>query len=192
MEAELKKRIQELRNLDMYFENDNRVFTFFEINPENTNDLIVHEKISAINHGIISLSLVPDVSRRILSLNIDQALSSEDLNIVEELRDMPKWQNETQTILHFFSSYCNFHKPSVYPVFSVNTISILQLFQEKIPDQPFHGINGSMISSYIHYKESIDELRGRYSLEKLNYHELEKFLWINTGHIKEFISRRSS
>ncbi len=182
-EERIRYRIRELRSLELYFYSDNRSLEFIGQNPDNTEELVVNEKISAINNGLISLSDVPALARRIVSMPVDKALGNHDLDLVTELADMKATSRHDQ-LIHFCSLYCNYHLPDVYPVFSPVSVELLTLLEEKTQDQKLKGID---FSSYKPFCEGIDLVISKYGLDGMNYHETDKFFWINASRIREFI-----
>ncbi len=173
--------IRDLKRDELYFYNDNRCFKFIEANPDNTDLLVINEKISAMNNGIIDLYYVPSMAKHIQSLHIDAYLQSGDLDIVPKISALkPESPLEFRKLA---STYCNFHFPDVYPVQSEIAEKIIGLYVQHIEN------NGHVdtIMPYSDFKEITDQFSSNYNLEAFNYYELEKFLWLKSGPIIEFL-----
>lgn len=184
IEEKIKYHIKELRSLELYFYSDNRSAKFFEDNPLNTDELLVNEKISALNSGLIDSSDVPALAQQIISLPIDEAMRNGQLLVIENMIDFRN-QSGIPALKHFCSLYCNFHYPTVYPVISPNSIQLISLLQEKnisvLKDQ-------LDLSNYQEFKVALDKIISEYELGDMNYHEVDKFLWVNASRIKQFIN----
>ncbi len=179
----IKYRIKELKSLELYFYSDNRSARFFKDNPENTDELLVNEKISALNSGLINASDVPALAQQILAIPLDEAMKKKDLGIIQ---DMFAFRNQSgiPAMKHFCSLYCNFHYPSLYPVHSHNAIELIGLLQDKSQSIIKDRLD---LTVYLDFKLAIDKIIGDYELDDMNYHEVDKFFWINANRIKEFI-----
>lgn len=184
IEERIRFRIKDLRRMELYFYSDNRSLEFFKRNFENNDELTVNEKISAINNGLIDLSDVPALASYIVSLPVDDALSKKDLGIVPEMASM-KSSSSHAAMLHFCSLYCNYHFPDSYPIQSPNTIHLIHLLQDKAKREEHKELDPG---NYADFKKCLDIIIERYGLEGMNYHEVDKFFWINASRIRDFIS----
>ena len=183
IEERIKFRITELRHLEMYFTSDNRAFKFFQENAENTDELIINEKISAINNGIIETTDIPALAQQILALPVDEALDNRDLSIVEKMADLNGISTTVQ-LKHMSSEYCAFHHPRGFPVQSPKTIELISLLQQKAKNPEYHKIH---LDQYEEFAKAVEIVVRRFELGDMNYLELNKFFWLNASRIEEFV-----
>ncbi|MCA6075510.1 hypothetical protein [Fulvivirga sedimenti] len=177
----IKELIRDIKRDELYFYNDNRCFKFIEANPENTDLLVINEKISAMNNGIIDLHYVPSMAKHIQSLHIDPYLQNSELEIVPRISALlPDKPYEFRKLA---STYCNFHFPDVYPVQSDIAEKIMGLYTQHIQN------NGhpTSVLSYSDFKIVTDHFSSTYDLQAFDYYELEKFLWLKSRMIIEFL-----
>lgn len=184
VEERIKYRINELKSLELYFYSDNRSLQFFQENPENTEELIVNEKISALNNGIIDISFVPALAQHIISLSVDRSIKEKNLQIVNQMASLED-QDPSLSMKHFCSMYCNYHNHNNFPIHSPVTIELLNLLEEKSPNLEAKHLE---LTDYPQFKVGIDLIINKYDLSEMNYYELHKFFWINESRIKEFIA----
>jgi len=175
--------IKDLKRDELYFYNDNRCFEFVKANPENTDLLIVNEKISAMNNGVIDNEDMPAFADHLLSLNIDEALTRFDLEIVSNISAVNEYK--PYQFRKMSSIYCNFHRPEIYPVQSNIAEELMDLYRKKIAFNA--GLNEDLLP-YLNFKKVSDHFIEFYKFSPFNYYELEKFLWINASRIREYFN----
>ena len=169
----IKTAIQSFRNKEVYFTIDITNFGFFRKYPDNKDKLVVTEKISAVNEHLISLSLVPVMADHIIQLNIDKFLTHHDISVVEKMAAINDKENDH--LKYFTSVYCNYHHPAIYPVYSERNKEMLLLYTSAFSNE---GIHHDDLNDYETYKKITDAFCNDLQLTRLDYHELNKFLWI--------------
>ncbi len=184
IEERIKNRIKDLKSLEMYFYSDNRSTDFFRGNPENTDELIINEKISAINNGLIDVSYAPELAQHIMSIPVDEAIKNKDLTIVDKMARFTDAE-PSMNMKHFCSLYCNFHDHAVFPIQSPTALELITLLQEKSENPEHHDLD---LKNYDDFRKGLDIVMERYDLKEMNYYEVDKFFWINETRIKDFIA----
>jgi hypothetical protein len=180
-EETVRDLITDLKRDELYFYNERRCFEFVKANPENTDELIVDEKVSAMNNGVIKSEDIPAFVDHLLSLPVDNALQNDDLDIVVKLAAVK--ENDPFAFRKLASMYCNFHKPDVYPVQTEIAEELMQAYiQHVFPDA---GLPTNILP-YLNFKKVCDHFIHEYDFSDFNYYELEKFLWLNARAIREY------
>lgn len=154
-----------------YFLNDRKLLDFVNHQPGNDCIETIKEKILAIDHTLIYL---PDNSfdiaaNRILSLQTEGMLNIGDFALVEEIAGCVSIR-ENYDLYHFASRYCCFHYPAFFPIYSSSGIRVTQAFA-KANELPHY-------SSYKDYADLIMKFKNQSQLDKLNFLEMNKFLWL--------------
>ncbi|MEJ2003739.1 MAG: hypothetical protein P8X57_01975 [Cyclobacteriaceae bacterium] len=180
-EDTIKRLILDLKRDELYFYNDNRCFEFIKANPENNDPLIVNEKISAMNNGVIENEDIPAFAANLLSLPVDEALEKGDLEIVSQISAVN--EKEPHAFRKIASIFCNFHRPEIYPVQTYIAEELMELYCKKIV--PEAGLPDNILP-YLNFSEITDHFTKYYGFDSFNYYELEKFLWLNARRIREY------
>jgi hypothetical protein len=159
-----------------YFLNDRKLMSFISHQPENDCLETIKEKILAIDHTLIYL---PDnsfdiVANRILSLETEGMLEAGDFALVEEITGSVSMK-ENFDFYHFASRYCCFHYPAFFPIYSISGIRVTQAFA-KANELPHHN-------SYKDYADLITKIKNQSQLDKLNFLEMNKFIWLYEGQL---------
>src|SRR5688572_30479254 len=124
----LKKYLEIFADQEMYFVNDTKTLENFRLNPANTEAEVIRMKVGLVNDRDMKLAINPeDMVRHIMKLNIDSRINSEDLTLVDDIAGIDG--EPEPALLHFASAYCNFHKPDVFPIYSVQ---YLEFYREYI------------------------------------------------------------
>lgn len=180
--SELRKRIKaaiiDIQRDEMYFASDNRTFEFVEKYPLNTDEVLVNEKISAMNNGLIDVHYVPEMADHIIELSIDEGLSNKDLSLVEKISALDT--KDPLKFRKFASRYCNYHHPDSFVVQSEIAEKIMQLFVID-PDTP-EGLPQDLLP-YQNFKLVKDSFIEEYEFKAFNYYEMEKCLWLKSSQI---------
>ena len=179
----IRMLITDLKRDELYFYNDNRCLEFVKANPNNSDPLIVNEKISAMNNGIIESEDIPEFVEHLLSLPIDESLKSGDLEIVSKLAAVHK--EKPYLFRKMASIYCNFHRPEIYPVQTYIAEELMELYREKIVKDAKLSQD---ILPYKNFKNVCDHFIEMYGFGDFNYYELEKFLWLNARRIRDYFN----
>jgi hypothetical protein len=182
-EDTIRLLVTDLKRDELYFYNDNRCFEFVKANPENTDPLIVNEKISAMNNGVIQSEDIPEFTRHLLTLPIDESLRAGDLEIVPRLSAV--YEERPYLFRKMASIYCNFHRPEIYPVQTYIAEELMMLYLKKIVAKVQLPED---ILPHFNFKRVSDHFIKTYDLEAFNYYELEKFLWLNARRIRDYFN----
>jgi hypothetical protein len=161
-----------------YFLNDRKLLDFINHQPENDCLETIKEKILAIDHTLIYL---PDNSfdiaaNRIMSLQTEGMLKAGDFALVEEIAGCVSIK-ENYDLYHFASRYCCFHYPAFFPIYSSSGIRVTQAFA-KANELPHY-------SSYKDYADLIMKFKNQSQLDKLNFLEMNKFIWLYQDRLLE-------
>ncbi len=189
--SELKKRIKEaivdIQRDEMYFASDHRTFDFIRLNPGNTDELLVNEKISAMNNGLIDTHYVPEMANHIIDLGIDNSLKHKDLSLVEKISALDS--KDPYKFRKFASRYCSYHDPYSFPVQSDIAEELMSLYLNdpdtivELPDD---------IKPYLNFKRVTDTFINEFGFSTFNYYEMEKCLWLKSVNIKRFFTDLST
>ncbi len=186
-ESELSKRIKaaiiDIQRDEMYFASDNRTFEFIQKYPDNTDEVLVNEKISAMNNGLIDVHYVPEMADYIIRLGIDDSLDIKDITLVERIAGMD--EKEPRKFRKFASRYCNYHHPKNYVVQSEIAEEIMELYVHD-PDTP-DGLPED-INPYENFKIVTDAFMLEYEFGAFNYYEMEKCLWLKSVPLKRYFT----
>ena len=170
----LHEYVDKFKHEEGYFVRDLENIKFFSEYPDNTNVDSVMLKLSAINHADIErLYALKPMADHIVSLNIDPRLRNNDLTIVEEIAKISLHHKE-YCLLNFASTYCNYHKPGVFPIFSEQHIDFYEAYNLE------HHLSKDVNTfGYVEFKNTLDDMLTRYHLkDQLNYFEARKLGWL--------------
>ena len=177
----INELIRNIKSDEFYFVNDRRCFEFIKANPENTDELLVSEKLSAMNNGVFESEDMPDLVEHFLSLNLDTALENGDRAIVPEIAAVKP--SEPYKFRKIASMYCNFHRPEVYPVQTNIAEDLMNLFVEHVV--PEAGLPQNL-KPYAAFCQVVDYCMDMYDFHKFDYYEFEKFLWLKASLIRDY------
>ena len=147
---------------------------FFNLCPYNTdiNDILL--KVSTLNdfYSTNIYSIYP-VAKRILSLNIDKRLESEDVTLVEEIKRVTIKEKE-HIFYSFASKYCSHHKPQAYPIYDRYVDAVLRHYREQ---DGFSIFNNADLKDYVRFKSILIDFQKYYRLEAYDLKQIDKYLW---------------
>lgn len=175
----IRELINDIKRDELYFYNDNRCFDFVKANAKNTELLIIEEKISAINRGLLEVHDLSAMARHILSIAPDQKLRDGDLDLVGEIASLDG--PARHDLLNFASTYCNFHRPEIYPIQSPVTEGLMRLFAGKKEGE---------IRSYTDFVQITGEFMDTYDFDSFTFYELEKCLWLKAADFRAIFNGR--
>lgn len=171
----LKKYLEIFLSQETYFVNDTRNLEFFKKNSKNTTLEEISLKLSVMDDAdFVRLGANEVVAKHILSLNIDPRLAKGDLTVVEDIAHVTV-NGQEQHLLHFASSYCNLHRPDVFPIYSDQHIEFYKRYfkEHSLP------LNPAEFNRYPVFTQALNDLVTRYGLKnKLNYLQMRKFGWL--------------
>jgi len=180
-EIALKKYLDIFAGQEMCFINDTRNLELFEKNPLNTNIDDIRTKISALKDDpdIKQLSGLDDMANHILKLNIDDRLKRGDLTVVEDIASITV-NGKAYHFLHFASSYCNLHRPDIFPIYSEQHFDFYKQYikNNNLPLDP------GKLNTYSVFAAALDDLLTRTGVKgKMNYLHIRKFGWLYIDHV---------
>lgn len=185
--TELKKRIQaailDIQRDEMYFASDNRTFDFIRLNPGNTDEVLVNEKISAMNNGIIDVHFVPAMATHIMALEVDHSLQKKDVGIVEKISALDK--QDPYKFRKFASRYCSYHDPSAYAIQTDVAEELMSLF---VKDPDTSTDLPENILPYQNFKTVTDAFMTEYKFHAFNYYEMEKCIWLKSVPLLQYFN----
>lgn len=170
-----RKQFDILKDQKMYFTGDLRNIEYFAKNSKNNNKDEIRLKISAINnHEINDNYALEAMTEHILKLNIDKRLASNDLTLVEDIANITV-QGRQLRLLNFASTYCSYHKPDIYPIYSGQHSEIAKRY---IKEHNLN-VNPDQLDRYLVMKQVLDDIIKRHLSDKeVNYVEARKFGWL--------------
>ena len=177
----LNKYLDIFAGQEMCFINDTRNLELFAQNPGNNNIDDVRTKISALKDDaeIKQLSGIDDMANHILNLNIDDRLKKGDLTVVEDIANITV-NEKPYHFLHFASSYCNLHRPDVFPIYSEQH---LDFYKQYIKNNHL-ALDPNKLNTYAVFSAALDDLLTRTGVKgKMNYLHIRKFGWLYADHI---------
>jgi hypothetical protein len=137
----LKKPTKEL--VETYrreFEDKNKqdedaIKELFKIFPDNTDYKSVLLKSVLINTFYYTqIRAINIVARHIVGLDIDARLKQGDLDVVEQIANVPiktKKKEKKRRNYSFATKYCSFHQPDLYPIYDSIVAKTLKAYQSK-------------------------------------------------------------
>lgn len=171
----LREYAFKLKEREDFFLSDVRRHEYFAENPKNVEAESVRQKMSVLNHRQIhDLACHEEMVRHILSLQIDQDLEQNHLELVPRLAHF-HYKGKDYELLAFASEYCNSHKPNVFPIYNSQHLGLLKQYMEH------HDLlkKDDSLNDYFVFTRGLDHLMNRYRLnEILNYYEVKKLDWL--------------
>lgn len=180
-EKALKKYLDIFSGQERYFINDVRTRELFMKSPLNTNEDDIRTKLSAMNDNaeLRQVANVGDVVKHILDLKIDERLGRGDLSLVEDLAKIAS-EGKSYFLLNFASTYCNFHRPDLFPIYSEQHFGF---YKEYIKEHHL-GVDAEKLNTYVVFAKVLNDLIARYGLKgKMNYLEMRKFGWLYIDYV---------
>jgi len=148
---------------------------FFELCPNNTDISDILLKVSTLNDFYsTNIFSVNTVAKRILSLNIDERLKSDDIKLVDDIKRVTI-NGKEKNFYSFASKYCSHHKPSVYPIYDSYVDRMLRYFRKR---DSFSTFFDEDLKSYVLFKDIMLAFRSFYSLEEYDLKLIDKYLWL--------------
>lgn len=180
--------LDNFRNAEGYFEDDDRCLRYFRHNPINVDAQEILLKISAMDHTEID-DIVRNrqiVADHIASLQIDDALQQGSPEIVNKIAQID-YGGKTTNLYAFATRFCNWHNIEVYPIYDKTMEKILELFMENINNQK---PSREDIFHYPTFKEMMMDMQTSLDLMDYNFKELDKFIWISGKQILQDLTEK--
>lgn len=114
------------------------------------------------------------VAKHIISLNIDDNLANDDMEIVNKIAEVEMKGGKIKNFYSFATKYCSHHKPLVYPIYDSYVDKILIEFREK---NKFSNFSRQDLRTYPLFKKILIDFRVFYGLERFNLKQIDQYLW---------------
>ena len=118
------------------------------------------------------------MAKHIVSLNIDDDLRNENLDLVEKIargHNIHINENAKESYLYSFATkYCSHHKPTTYPIYDTYVEQMLVYCRDK---DKFDTFKNEEIKSYLRFKEILLNFRNSYDLKEFDLKQIDKYLW---------------
>ena len=114
------------------------------------------------------------VAKHIVSLNIDDRLYNNDLDLVN---DIAKVKINDVKVINFYSfatKYCSHHKPIIYPIYDSYVEKLLLYFKGEDNFCKFSRVDLKIFPTF---KNIMIEFQKFYELEAYNLKEIDMYLW---------------
>lgn len=149
---------------------------FQNIYPDNNNYGQVLIKCSALNY-IYSTTIfdLSTLAKHIINNKIDKRLCNGDLNLINDVMYVKFNNGKVLGMYSFFTKYFAQHRPDIYPIYDYNVENCLKLFRKK---DNFYSFKNEDLRDYVKFKNIIDKFKEYYCLEKYNYKEIDRYLWL--------------
>jgi len=172
--------IERFNKDERYYLADQAIINLFSKFPENKKLEDILLKISVIN-DLYSTNIFGTfiMARHILKLQIDKSLEIADPLIVNKIaigHGIPKPKGDgDRNFYSFATKYCNWHHKNAYPIYDRFVHKILIAYRDKDSFSDFNDID---LKDYKIFKQIIADFINKYSLDRHNLKEIDKFLWI--------------
>lgn len=174
--AEVEKYLKRWDDLENYVAQENVLNKlFFESCPYNTdmNDILV--KVSCLNDfyftNIFSTYVV---AKHILSLNIDERLSTADPHLVDDIATVTMDNGSIKYFYSFATKYCSHHYPEKYAIYDSYVDDVLKYFRNV---DCFSEFANEDLRKYERFVEVLREFATFYGLEDYSLKDLDRYLW---------------
>ena len=148
---------------------------FSKTYPLNTNLDEVLIKVCSLNDFYSTNIFSPFIiAKHIVSLDIDDSLAKNDLEIVNKIADVKVNSRKRINFYSFATKYCSHHKPTVYPIYDSYVEKMLMYCKRK---DGFYKFTRQDLKSYVMYKDILVHFREYYDLKPFNLKQIDKYLW---------------
>lgn len=148
---------------------------FTKTYPSNTDIDDVLIKVCSLNDFYSTNIYSPFIiSKHIVSLQIDEYLAQNDLNIVNEIANVRVNSKKTINFYSFATKYCSHHKPTVYPIYDSFVEKMLMYFKKK---DSFYNFKKVDLKIYSNYKRVLVNFRDYYHLNQFDLKQIDQYLW---------------
>lgn len=175
-EIEINNYLKLWDSLDNYTLQENSLKKLFiKTYPLNNdiNDVLI--KVCVLNDFYSTNIFSPyTVAKHIVALEIDKALSGNDLEIVNKIAMVKISVNKSINFYSFATKYCSHHKPLVYPIYDSYVEKMLMYF---LKNDNFFNFVRIDLKSYSKFKDILNEFRNYYGLQGFNLKQIDQYLW---------------
>jgi len=172
----LRKYLKKWDSLENYVLQESSLRKLFtETYPRNNKMDDVLIKVCSLNDFYSTRIFSPFlVAKHIVSLNIDERLRNNDLNLVNEIALVKVKIDKTINFYSFASKYCSHHYPSKYPIYDSYVESMLIYFKK---EYRFYRFIKADLKTYSVYHEILIKFKEFFGLERFTLKEVDKYLW---------------
>lgn len=152
---------------------------FLETYPKNIdlNDIIVKVCTLEILYSVRTRHTFA-VAQHILNINLDEALDSGDIGIVNKLARIEVSSGKFINFHSFASKYCSHHQPETYSIYDSYVEKVLVWFRDQ---DNFYQFRTADLKDYAIFSETIRAFRAFYKLDSCSIKEIDRYLW-QVGH----------
>lgn len=174
--VEIKYYLNEWDSLENYTLQESSLRKLFTKTYPLNNDLDdVLIKVCALNDFYSTNILSPfTVAKHIVSLQIDDCLKEDDLNIVEKIAGVTMKGGKIMHFYSFATKYCSHHKPTTYPIYDSYVDKMLMSCKR---NHKFAKFKKEDLKSYVKFKDILLRFRIFYELEEFDLKQIDKYLW---------------
>lgn len=150
-----------------------KLFTETHQKNNSIDDIIL--KVAALNtvYNTYIYSVYP-VAQHILSLKIDERLSTGDETLVNELMRVLYTDGGKIDHYSFATKYCSFHNPDAFPIYDSYVGKILQYYRNQ---EGFSVFKNTDLKNYPHFKRILSDFCRYFGLGNYTTKELDQYLW---------------
>ncbi len=114
------------------------------------------------------------VAQHILSLAIDDRLSSGDADLIAEVARV-QFGGRTRILYSFATKYCAWHRPDLFQIYDSYVDWLLWEYKRVFQFAQFRRVD---LRDYRNFVDVVRALRDRFGLHEFSRKEIDKFLWI--------------
>ena len=174
---EVEKYLLEWNKLENYTLQESSLKKLFtKTYPLNNNldDILI--KVCSLNDFYSTNIFSPFiVAKHILKLQIDDSIIEEDLAIVNRIAKVKMKKGNIRNFYSFATKYCSHHKPTIYPIYDSYVKKILIYFKNR---DGFYKFFNKDLKTYKLFRNTIENFRRYYKLEKFNIKQIDRYLWL--------------
>ncbi len=171
------EHLQHFINIKGFFTGDTKTKEYFKKNFYNNSSQEVYIKLSAFKNPYLDNLKTGrnDLASFIASLDLEKQIKEGDPEAVNRMASFVNNENDVE-FLDFASTYCNWHNQDNFPIYSADALLLL--------DSLIKDPKGFKPNSYTEFVDALTVFRKVNKLEKLNFKELDKFIWLYAKHTK--------
>ena len=171
----INQYIQKFRNDRRYYIADQAIIKLFNKFPENKNIEDVLLKISVIN-DLYSTNIYGTykMAEYIKKLNVDSYIKKGDPKIVNKIAKI-KINGKQKNFYSFATKYCSWHNQLAYPIYDRFVANTLMAYKKK---DNFSSSKRDDLRDYMKFKQILTDFQKFYKLNKYNFKQIDKFLWM--------------
>ncbi|WP_337201260.1 hypothetical protein [Campylobacter sp. W0014] len=173
------KEFENLESYEHYRKQEKLIEEIFQENSKNDNEKSILLKVCVLD-SFYSTNLrmrgIYEVSKHILSLNIDKDLKEKNINVIEKIANFKDTKGKQCFLYSFASKYCFHHDKENYVIYDKFVQkSLIHFFaEERFCD---FEITGETLKKYENLIKAIESFRSFYKLDDFNNRQIDHFLW---------------